>query len=336
MTAVVHLVWGPLGAARLREFLDSYRRHPAGAHHELVVLFNGVSREQESELLAELQGVEHTLLTLEEPVQDLLAYRQAAVRLEHDRVCFLNSYSVILAPDWLAKLEDAMKRPAAGIAGATGSWASLRSWALNGLFVPNPYRGVVPARGVAIEQFRLLQLELAQGGGQEPSPVGDGPRRSPINSARSAIEILRSTSEQLLRFEGFPAVHLRTNGFIIDRALFTELRTSTVGRKIDAYVLESGRHSFTRQIRDMGLHPLLVDREGAAYGAEEWAQSATFWQGDQERLMIADNQTSIYANGGLDRRRLLSALAWGAQADPRMPGVPSGNLVAGPEPGAGS
>ncbi len=42
MIAVVHLVWGPLGAGPLQEFLASYKRHPAGAEHELVVLLNNV------------------------------------------------------------------------------------------------------------------------------------------------------------------------------------------------------------------------------------------------------------------------------------------------------
>ena len=49
---------------------------------------------------------------------------------------------------------------------------------------------------------------------------------------------------------------------------------------------------------------------------ERWAQSRTFWQGDQEGLMVADNQTCLYSNGAPERRRLLSAFAWGREAEP--------------------
>ena len=161
MIAVIHLVWGPLGPRPLREFLASYRRHPAGIEHELVLLLNGVSDAQRAALDRELEGVEHRQLTLPKPVQDLAAYRQAAELLGHERVCFLNSYSTILAPDWLAKLSHALEMPGAGLVAATGSWASARSAILNAFFLPNPYRGVVPGRRVAREQLASIESELA-------------------------------------------------------------------------------------------------------------------------------------------------------------------------------
>ena len=99
MIAVVHLVWGPLGPTPLHTFLRSYRAHDAGTDHRLVVLFNGVTGAQRPALVAELEGVEHELLELAEPVQDLAAYARAAARLKEARVCLLNSYSEILAPD---------------------------------------------------------------------------------------------------------------------------------------------------------------------------------------------------------------------------------------------
>src|SRR5438309_3733454 len=95
-----------------------------------------------------------------EPVQDLAAYAHAASRLQGERVCFLNSHSVILAPDWLASLAAGLEQPEVGLAGATGSWQSLRSLALNLLFLPNPYRSVMPARKVFFEQFQALEREL--------------------------------------------------------------------------------------------------------------------------------------------------------------------------------
>jgi hypothetical protein len=315
MIAVVHLVWGPLGSRPLREFVSSYRAHPAGAEHELVVLFNGVSREQRVALAAVLDGVEHRALELDVPVQDLAAYVQAARRLEHERLCFLNSYSVLLGADWLASLEHALDQPGAGMVGATGSWASVRSRALNALFLPNSYRGVVPERSVAREQ--LLAIDLERGGLQ--SDADSRPRRSLLGSVMAILRTLPEMPEQVLRFEGFPAHHLRTSAFMLERDTLVGLRVGDLRRKMDAYLLESGRHSLTRQVERLGLRALVVARDGSFYEWQDWPASRTLWQGDQEGLLIADNQTRLYANGGNDRRRLLSAFAWGAAGDPSSP-----------------
>jgi hypothetical protein len=315
MIAVVHLVWGPLGPRPLREFLTSYRAHPAGAEHELVVLLNGVTAEQRPALMAELEGVEHRRLELDAPVQDLAAYAHAARVLEHERLCFLNSYSVLLAPNWLATLEHALGQPGAGLVGATGSWASVRSGALNGLFLPNPYRGVVPERRLAREQ--LLAIDLERGG--KEIDQDSRPARSLFGSVIATLRTLPPMPEQMLRFEGFPAHHVRTNAFMLERATFTGLRVGGLRRKMDAYLLESGRHSFTRQVEGLGLRVLVVAGDGCFYEREEWPASNTLWQGDQEGLLIADNQTRMYANGGIDRRRLLSAFAWGPAANPSSP-----------------
>jgi hypothetical protein len=125
--------------------------------------------------------------------------------------------------------------------------------------------------------------------------------------------------EQLVRFAPFPAYHVRTNAFMLDRSTFAALRLRPLVRKMDAYLLESGRASFTSQVQGMGLRTLVVARDGSFYDHDRWPDSATFWQDDQQGLLVADNQTRSYANGGLDRRRLLSAFAWGPEARPSPP-----------------
>jgi hypothetical protein len=327
--AVVHLVWGPLGIGPLQDFLASYRRHPAGIEHELVVLLNNVPEPLPAEYEAALQGVEHRLLRTPEPVQDLAAYAHAAGRLEHRRLCFLNSYSAILAPGWLAKLDHALEQPRAGLVGATGSWASLHSAVLNAFLLPNPYRRVVPRRSVAREQMREIELELdaARSGaitgdgstGEEATFAPELPRRTVSGSILSTLRSFRPMPEQLWRFAPFPAYHVRTNAFMLERSTFTKLRLRPLARKMDAYLLESGRMSFTSQVLGMGLRALVVARDGAFYDHPEWYRGETFWQGDQRGLLVADNQTRSYANGSYDRRRLLSAFAWGPSAAPSPP-----------------
>jgi hypothetical protein len=133
---LVHLVWAPLGPAPLREFLRSYRAHPAGAEHELVVVLNGGAH---ADLLAELRGVEHRLIVLERPVLDLPAYGLAASQLEHERLCLLNSYSTILLDGWLRLLARALDAPGVGLVGATASWESQAEW-IRGRPVYWPYQ----------------------------------------------------------------------------------------------------------------------------------------------------------------------------------------------------
>ncbi|HEY2282800.1 MAG TPA: hypothetical protein VGH60_04535 [Solirubrobacteraceae bacterium] len=321
MIAVVHLVWGPLGIGPLRQFLASYKRHSAGAEHELVVLLNNVPEPLPAELEAALEGVEHRLLRTPKPVLDLAAYAHAADRLEHQRLCFLNSYSEILATDWLAKLNHALDQPRAGLVGATGSWASLHSAVLNAFLLPNPYRRVVPARRVAREQMREIELELDAARTPEGAapPRTEPPRRTLSGSVVSTLRSFRPMPEQLLRFAPFPAYHVRTNAFMLDRATFAKLHMRPLSRKMDAYLLESGRASFTSQIQNMGLRTLVVARDGAFYDHPEWHAGETFWRGEQQGLLVADNQTRSYANGSYDRRRLLSAFAWGPESAPAPP-----------------
>jgi hypothetical protein len=317
--AVVHLVWGPFGPLPLRRFVRSYREHPAGTEHDLIVLLNNVGIDQQPELLAELEGVPHRVLALEEPVQDLAAYEQAVRRLEHERLCFLNSHSEILAPDWLAKLDRALDLPRAGLVGATGSWASTRSWVLHSYFLPTPYRGHIPERAVAREQFLAIELE------REGIPVGESPelvRRSLGDSLRAKLRTLPEMPVQIFGFERFPACHLRTNAFMARRETLRAIRMCRIETKMDAYRLENGKRSLTRQVQATGLRTLVVAKDGSAYDHEQWPLSRTFWQGDQENLLVADNQTRSYLNGTLERRRLLSGFAWGPRADPSPPVAP--------------
>jgi hypothetical protein len=137
MIGLVHLVWAPLGPEPLRAFLRSYRAHPCGAPHELVIVLNGAQRESpegaysRAALLAELSETEHRLIELDKPMLDLAAYGGAARLVEHRRLCFLNSYSVVLADGWLGCLSRALDLPEVGLVGATSSWES-RAELVNG------------------------------------------------------------------------------------------------------------------------------------------------------------------------------------------------------------
>jgi hypothetical protein len=270
MIGLFHLVWAPLGPAPLREFLGSYNAHPAGAEHELVIVLNGAGPDTRGssarmELLAELRDTEHRLIVLERPVLDLAAYGQAARQLQCPTVCFLNSYSLILADNWLGKLSAALAQPDVGLAGASGSWESQAEWIRGrARYWPQQLAAVRPARR-------------------------DYPR--------------------------FPNPHIRTSAFMLERLAFSELGHDRAANKRATYLLESGRRSITRRIQAQGLRAVVVGRDGRDYDVAEWPTSHTFRSGEQENLLVADNQTRAYQQASPSQRRRLSRDSWGAPVD---------------------
>jgi hypothetical protein len=199
MIGLVHLVWAPLGPEPLRAFLRSYRAHRPGAPHELAIVLNGAQFEEpegvssRAALLAELHGTEHRLLELDSPMLDLAAYAEAARRLEYRRLCFLNSYSVVLADDWLGRLAQALDSPEVGLAGATGSWES-RATLVNGSAMhwiyqlvklrekrrdfppfPNPH---IRTTAFMVERELLLELGLERPSDKRTAYLLESGRRS--------------------------------------------------------------------------------------------------------------------------------------------------------------
>ena len=297
-TAVVHLVWGPLGLQPFETFLSSYQRHDKGAEHDLVLLYNGVDDAALDAYRKRAAGLGAREIVLPRPCLDLAAYVAAARRLEHDRVCFLNSYSEIVAPRWLGLLSAALDDPSAGTAGATGSWASPLSYNLFQLGLRGPYARSLRDRRVAREAFCELRGTKRRGG-----------LANWVHTALRTARHGRGTGR-------FPAAHLRTNAFLIDRARLLSLRTSPASTKWDTYRLECGPRSITAQLRAAGTPPVVVDACGVARRPEEWHKGDVLWQADQDDLLVADNVTRTYASATPAQRQVLSGFAWGEKARP--------------------
>jgi hypothetical protein len=304
---LVHLVRAANGLGSLRGFAEALRRHTPGIEYELVLAMKGfASRAQARPYLEEVADLAPETLFFADRRFDLGVYFATAARLRRERYCFVNSNVRPQVDGWLAKLDAALDRPGVGQVGATGSWASQHSWVTYSMGLPSAYRGLMPPPATARRQLLALDLERA---GVE--------RRSALGALRARLRTLLRLPEELLGFEPFPTRHLRPNAFMIAHAALRELRLFVVLNKMDTYTLESGRESITRQLRRIGLTSLVVDRAGAVYEPEQWHRSRTLWQGDQEGLLVADNQTRFYADAELARRRLLSTFAWGSRADPR-------------------
>jgi hypothetical protein len=307
---VVHLVRAANGPTPFEAFLEAWDAAPPGrGDWELVLAMKGFAGTQEVERFAAMASrLSPQLLLLNDEGLDLTVYLATAARLRRDRYCFLNSFSAPLAAGWLDLLDAALSRPGVGIVGASGSWASSFSRQAHLLYLPSAYRGVLPPRREALAEFRAIDCEVAEA-------AGAGEMR-PGSVVLRKLRTLARLPGAMLPFQRFPAPHVRTNAFMIRHATLVGLRLPHVCSKRDAYVLEHGRNSLTRQVERAGLRALVVDRGGVAYETSEWDRSRTFWQGEQEGLLVADNQTRRYDDGSAARRMLLSSFAWGERADP--------------------
>lgn len=297
--AVVHLVRHANGPEPVDRFLSSYERHDAGCDHDLVLLCKGFP---DREALAPVRRrardhAPHEVVVPDEGL-DLTAYFAAARELPHDRLCFVNSYSEILAEGWLPMLWAALAEEGTGAAAATGSWASRRSFALSLVRLPNGYRGTLGDR-------RRMNPALRS--------VSTAPK---VGLARRLVRAASVLPGEISAYPGFPAPHLRTNAFAIGRELMLSLRVGSMDTKDATYRLEAGRGSVTAQLRERGLTSLVVDRDGIARAPADWPDAEVFWQGEQSRLLVADNQTRQYETGAPAVREALARYAWGPRARP--------------------
>jgi hypothetical protein len=288
----------------LRDLLDSYERHPAGVGHRLLVVFNGFQEDQDlTAWHAALEPVPHQRLRIAEPVQDLAAYRHAVESVHAAAYCFLNSYSVILQDGWLQKMTSVAADPSVGMVGASGSWGSRASHDRYELGLGGPYSRVYADRSTTHGVFARLTSAT-------PPPQQHTGKLMPLLAA--ARGVVRNS----IAFPAFPAPHLRTNCMLVDRDLWLETCAPPPEDKSHAYRIESGRRSVTARVRRMGLRAVVVGRDGHAYDPPDWPASRTFWQGAQENLLVGDNQTRSYRDGDPTTRQVLSAYAWGPEADP--------------------
>jgi hypothetical protein len=260
--------------ATFESFLRSYERNRSGCEHRLVFLFKGFATPAEAgEYTTRLSRLEHEALFIEDYGYDIGAYLKAARILQSDYYFFLNSGSVLLESDWLAKMYWHAKRRNVGVVGATASCESL-------------YTDYLRARTRKYPNTSWFRSRI---------------RASVINRLR-----------HLYYYPPFPNHHIRTNAFMISREVLQRIKLRRIKTRVDTSRFENGRGGLTKQILEMNLDALVVGRNGDAYSHNEWSKSLTFWQGEQENLLVADNQTDKYARADQAQRHALTMTAWGA------------------------
>jgi len=272
---VAHLVRRSNELSAFRRFLDSYRTCSAGVPHELLLIFKGFSRPDELRAFDELlAGVPHKRAMVADFGFDVGPYLKVTREHPYRYFAFFNSFSRLLIPGWLEIMYREIRRPGAGLIGATGSHQSIAT------------------------DFHVFRWET---------------RKSSPAYKRLLVPWLRYLRYLITirdRFPPYPNHHIRTNAFMIEREVMMNLRCPPMRRKWDAYRFESGSTSLTCQVMAAGLSAVVVGADGRAYAPQEWAAARTFWISGQENLLVSDNQTRAYTEGGAPLRERLAFHAW--------------------------
>lgn len=110
-------------------FLESIVLNSAGADYDLIFVLKGYPQGEVNAALTALRGaVGATVIEVRIPDSgyDINAYLNMAARFEYDHMLFLNSYSRILAPNWLVSFLGAFQAvPLCGVVAATGSYETI-------------------------------------------------------------------------------------------------------------------------------------------------------------------------------------------------------------------
>jgi hypothetical protein len=307
---VIYLCRFAEGERPVRAFVDSYRAHPAGAAHDLHVIFKGFSGKSSVAARALFGELPLHPIELEDRGYDLGSYFAAARLVDNRRLVFFNTFTELLADNWLKKFDDALSLPDVGLVGATGSWQSHRSlyrasWQRALYWIGHPLEYVRRSGADRLPIWDSRQAEAPTA----PTLERNGARGALGQIGRSLYHLIRF-DRHLLPYAPYPNPHIRTNAFMVERDRFLTLRIPSFRTKWDVYRFESGRDSLTSQIIAQGLKPVVVDRNGDIYELAAWKASSTYWIDGQKNLIAADNRTRDYSDGTPSDRARLQAHAW--------------------------
>jgi len=279
----------------VRNFLDSYREHPAGLEHDLHVIFKGFPDQSTlTSARALFENLPVNPIVLDDSGFDIGSYIAAAKAVSNRRLLFFKASNRILAPNWLYHFDRALSLPRAGVVGATGSWEAYAS----------------DMEGALVSALRRVRRRTNRSRVAARPAVRNDEWQRPKRPLKLYVLSPFYYFYYLYQSGRYPNPHIRPNSFIIERDRFLSLRVPSFSSKNNALQFESERGSMTRQIIAQGLRPLIMDRTGKVYDIPEWNSSNTFRSGGQVNLIVEDNRTREYASASPEFRRILENQAW--------------------------
>jgi len=334
--ACVYLARANEGFGAIRTFLASYDRHEAGTPHTLIVIYKGWKPDQLPAAKALFAHHPHLAMELPDEGFDIGPYLLAARAHDFDYMCFCNSFAEIMADGWLDKLAAAATRPGVGMVSASGSFESLRDTSRYQDFLIHAYRnGLKGQRNELIGPLYYYIVDRKPRGALDHAATVVAKLWLPRLVHLAGFSVDAETFVARRRAEGgsrhwtlayppFPNPHLRSNAFMIKRSVLAESRFAPPRNKHEALAFESGADGLSAQLRGAGLELLIIGADGTAYGPEQWPASRTFRSGDQENLLVGDNQTRGFTRLSPLGRVALQFITWGhGMQDPLPEGFPS-------------
>ena len=328
-TAVVYLARREEGPGPLQRFVDSYTKATAGVPHHLIVIYKGFEWSPlapppdfhqalaRRRVMNILHPIERRSVSVADDMLDIGAYLVAAKAFPQYRFfCFLNTFSEVVADDWLKKLRDAVDSESVGIVGATASWESLH----DSFFFINKAAwlagGKVPPNRIFSEQLKsTFAIHSAKWFAESQAlPVG-----VPLSYNCELDAAYDHYWRSLLKSGGycdyehwprFPNPHLRSNGFMIRRDDLLQTFSEVAPTKLAALRFESGPASLTNAMLASSRRALMIGKTGA-YDIDQWPGSNIFRSGEQENLIISDNQTRDFDAESALGKVAYSLMSWG-------------------------
>ncbi|MFH1066668.1 MAG: hypothetical protein V1746_02030 [bacterium] len=331
--------------------MNSYAVHPAGAAHDLVVIFKGFDGGKDlEEARAVFAPFAHISIEVADEGFDLGSYLTAARQLNHEYICCFNTFTQILGDDWLKKFHAHAMLPGVGIVGATGSYEGIRDsmtlfqkaiW-----FRSQPELGIdLRARLDNYFDFVFTHLfPLATHTPQHRAATNPLKKKTSIvgifkflrrhalwpvrqwekwkfhksferDYAKWWADLVKKSRDmaEFCRFPSFPNPHIRSNAFMIKRERFLASRSKPITEKLHACHFESGEDNMTKQVFRDGLKARIVNLDGIGYDVADWPRSATFRLGNQEKLLVADNQTRFFRDAKQGWKTTHAMISWGEE-----------------------
>lgn len=273
------------GIKTVKKFIESYKNHPAGYPHNLIIAAKAWETlpEEYAELkqLANEAGAE--IINLPDDGLDFGAYYRTIQNRSSDYIFCLSTFCVILQDNWLKVFTDNMiKNTNLKLAAPMGSWEKCPVNIQNIL-------NEVKAR----HKIRNLNYKL--------------------DKVLSVIKNFGTIVKYSLLPQNFPNYHIRTCAFIVDSQLFINYFTDKKlpKNKLQAYCIESGKESLTQYCIKNGYQVGILGKDNKLYAKEEWDKSKTFRCPDMSNLLIMDKQAKLYINSDTNEKAFLEKVTWG-------------------------
>ena len=334
---VVYLAWHALGRETFQRFAESYRRHPAGCDHDLIVIYAGFKqREDLYKAVSVFRDIPHVSIELMDPTLDIAYYLETARRVSHRYLCFVNTYTELTTANWLSYMFTHASREGVGIVGATGSYESL----LDSFKLFQKIVWLCRVSGNQVDEKTANYFKFILSYNCPEATVGPTAPIPQYGIDRWRTQVTRLIRDARFlgrwetltapgmpfadyrRFPAFPNPHIRSNGFMVRRCQLVSFEPTQIQTKLDACAFESSSESLSAQLRRAGLAAIIVDNVGQGYDVPDWWRSDTFRLGEQSKLIMTDNRSREFAGMSQAERSVHRRITWGNYLEPAPPDFP--------------